>query len=86
LKYRFRPIAYQETEYDTVMILVMNSFVVHERLEDYAAKERAAYKGEPTEAPLFQLGPTGDRGETEIDIKPPTDSSLPSEGIDIGRF
>jgi hypothetical protein len=86
LKYRFRPIAYQETEYDTVMMLVMNSFVVHERLEDFAAKERAAYRGEESEAPLFQLGPTGDRGDTELTIEPPSNDSDASDGIDIGRF
>jgi hypothetical protein len=82
LKYRLRPIAFQEHQYDTVMMLVMNAFVVHDRLEDYEARERNKSQ-QLTEAPAFQLGPTGEWNEVELGVQ--GGDQKPGE-FDIGRF
>ena len=64
------------------MILVMNAFVAHERFEDYEAKTRNR-SGDNSETGLFQLGPTGERGETDIGFIDVDDSS---GDTDIGKF
>ena len=82
LKYRFRPIAFQEHQYDTVMMLVMNAFVTHERLEDFQAKEKNSLSSN-AEASAFQLGPTGQREEVELHIQ---DGDQKPGEFDIGKF
>ena len=82
LKYRLRPIAFQEHQYDTVMMLVMNAFVVHDRLEDHQARENTRVQ-QSTEAQAFQLGPSTQWEEVELGVK--DQDQKPGE-FDIGKF
>ena len=79
LKYRFRPVAFKENENDTVMILIMNAMVVHQRYEDY---EKLHSKLEEAD-PVFQLGPTGGSMETELNVEDVLDNK---REIDIGKL
>lgn len=82
LKYRFRPIAWQENEYDTVMMLIMNAFVVHERLEDFEIKEKNNYNL-TGESDVLHLGPSKVTEEIELNT---IDHTQISKEINIGKF
>lgn len=79
LKYRFRPVSFKENENDTVMLLVMNAMIVHERYEEFEATN----KPESENSPVFQLGPTGGSHEVELNVEDMLDDK---REIDIGRL
>jgi hypothetical protein len=74
LKYRFRPIQYEQGIYDTVMFLVMNAMVVHTTTEEHLKTEieksrNSIFKDPHSEQvdDLMQLGPSpSNPGEIDI--------------------
>ena len=75
LKYRFRPISLEQGTYDTVMMVIMNTMIVHETLQEHVEKETEKWREEYNVTPadhvdvddLDQLGPSNNN-PGEIDI------------------
>lgn len=79
LKYRLRPISLEQGTYDTVMMIIMNTMITHETLDEHVERETEKWKQE-----MGNPEPMSNFDVDDIDHLGPTNAN-PGE-VDIGEI
>jgi hypothetical protein len=78
LKYRLRPISLEQGTYDTVMMIIMNTMIVHETLNEHVEKETEKWRQE------YNISSGDELDIDDLDHLGPSNTN-PGE-IDIGEI